>query len=39
VGLAGAANVAARRVLVKAGLRFEREVRQRDLPRLLYRTE
>jgi [ribosomal protein S5]-alanine N-acetyltransferase len=39
VGLAGAANVAGRRVLVKAGLRFEREVRQRDLPRLLYRTE
>ena len=39
IGLAGTASVAAQRVLVKAGLRFEREVRQRDAPRLLFRTD
>ncbi len=39
IGLAGRANAASQRVLVKAGLRFEREVLQRDLPRLLFRTD
>lgn len=39
VGLAARANVASLRVLAKAGLRFERVVVRRDLPRLLFRTD
>jgi ribosomal-protein-alanine N-acetyltransferase len=39
VGLVPRANAAAQRVLVKAGLAFEREVMLRDVPRLLFRTE
>jgi [ribosomal protein S5]-alanine N-acetyltransferase len=39
VGLVAPANPASQRVLVKAGLAFEREVMQRDVPRLLFRTD
>jgi len=39
VGLAPRASAAAQRVLVKAGLVFEREVVQRNVARLLFRTE
>jgi RimJ/RimL family protein N-acetyltransferase len=39
VGLGSRANVASLRVLAKAGLRFEREVVRRDVPRLLFRSE
>jgi hypothetical protein len=39
VGLSARACAAWQRVLVKAGLVLEREVRQRDVPRLLFRTE
>lgn len=39
VGLAWRTSAASQRVLVKAGLVFEREVTQRDVPRLLFRTE
>jgi [ribosomal protein S5]-alanine N-acetyltransferase len=39
VGLATRASAAYQRVLVKAGLAFEREVMQRDAPRLLFRTD
>jgi ribosomal-protein-alanine N-acetyltransferase len=39
VGLAQRASAASQRVLVKAGLVFEREVMERDVPRLLFRTD
>ena len=39
VGLAQRANAASQRVLVKAGLAFEREVMQREVSRLLFRTD
>jgi ribosomal-protein-alanine N-acetyltransferase len=39
VGLSARACAASQRVLVKAGLVFEREVAQRGEPRLLFRTE
>ena len=39
VGLAARASAVSQRVLVKAGLVFEREVIQRDVPRLLFRTD
>jgi [ribosomal protein S5]-alanine N-acetyltransferase len=39
VGLAQRASAASQRVLVKAGLAFEREVTQRDVARLLFRTD
>jgi RimJ/RimL family protein N-acetyltransferase len=39
VGLAQRASAASQRVLVKAGLAFEREVMLRDVPRLLFRTD
>jgi RimJ/RimL family protein N-acetyltransferase len=39
VGLAPRASAASQRVLVKAGLVFEREVVQRGEPRLLFRTD
>ena len=39
VGLAQRASAASHRVLVKAGLAFEREVMLRDVPRLLFRTD
>lgn len=39
VALATRANASSQRVLVKAGLRFERAVMRREVPRLLFRTE
>jgi RimJ/RimL family protein N-acetyltransferase len=39
VGLTAPANPASQRVLSKAGLAFEREVMQRHVPRLLFRTD
>jgi RimJ/RimL family protein N-acetyltransferase len=39
VGLARRGNAASQRVLVKAGLVFEREVMQRGVARLLFRTD
>jgi ribosomal-protein-alanine N-acetyltransferase len=39
VGLAARRSAAYQRVLVKAGLAFEREVMQGDVPRLLFRTD
>jgi [ribosomal protein S5]-alanine N-acetyltransferase len=39
VGLAARARAASQRVLVKAGLAFEREVMQREVSRLLFRTD
>jgi [ribosomal protein S5]-alanine N-acetyltransferase len=39
VGLAAPANPASQRVLAKAGLGFERAVMQRQVPRLLFRTD
>jgi [ribosomal protein S5]-alanine N-acetyltransferase len=39
VGLVQRASAASQRVLVKAGLAFEREVRLRHVPRLLFRTD
>jgi RimJ/RimL family protein N-acetyltransferase len=39
VGLAARMSAASQRVLVKAGLAFEREVMQREVSRLLFRTD
>jgi [ribosomal protein S5]-alanine N-acetyltransferase len=39
VALTGRENVASQRMLVKAGLRFEREVMQREVAQLLFRTD